>query len=116
MMRAYGEMENAAMELPAPPESGPPFALQSGYEDYVPKTRVVLFEAGVAAAYGLPRDRALAAITSDAAQLLGLGARLGSLEPGKDGDVALWDGDPLEYTTHCLGVLIDGQSFPGEKP
>ena len=38
-------------------------ALQSGFEAYVPKTRVVLFEAGMAAAYGLPRDVALAAIT-----------------------------------------------------
>jgi len=34
--------------------------------------------------------------------------RVGSLEPGKDGDVALFDGDPFEYTTHVTGVVIDG--------
>jgi imidazolonepropionase-like amidohydrolase len=34
--------------------------------------------------------------------------RVGSLEVGKDGDVALYDGDPFEYTTHCTGVVIDG--------
>jgi imidazolonepropionase-like amidohydrolase len=31
------------------------------------------------------------------------------LEPGKDGDLALYDGDPFEYTTHCTGVVINGQ-------
>lgn len=34
---------------------------------------------------------------------------MGSLEAGKDADVALYDGDPFEYTTHCVGVLIDGK-------
>jgi imidazolonepropionase-like amidohydrolase len=35
--------------------------------------------------------------------------RLGSLEVGKDGDVALFDGDPFEYTSHAVGVVIDGK-------
>ena len=77
-----------------------PFALQSGYEGYVPKTRVVLFEAALAAANGLTSAEALAAITIDAARILGIDERVGSLEPGKDGDLALFDGDPFEYTTH----------------
>ena len=38
----------------------------------------------------------------------GIDNRVGSLAPGKDGDVALYDGDPFEYTTHCIGVVIDG--------
>ena len=85
------------------------FALQSGYESYVPKTRVVLFEAALAAARGLPQSEALASITIDAARLLGIEQRVGSLETGKDGDVALFDGDPFEYTSHVTAVVIDGR-------
>jgi len=89
--------------------AGIPVALQSGFEAYVPKTRVVLFEAALAAANGLSFDQALRTITIDAAEILGIDARVGSLEVGKDGDVALYDGDPFEYTTHCLGCVIEGE-------
>jgi imidazolonepropionase-like amidohydrolase len=75
----------------------------------VPKTRVVLFEAGMAAAHGLAPEQALAACTIRAAELLGLKDRIGSLEPGKDADLALYDGDPLETTSHCIKVIIDGK-------
>ena len=34
---------------------------------------------------------------------------IGSLEVGKDADLALLDGDPFEYTTHCIEVVIDGE-------
>ena len=84
-------------------------ALQSGFEGYVPKTRVVLFEAGVAAANGLSKRDALATITIDAAKILGLDSRIGSLVKDKDADIALFDGDPFEYTTHCTGTIINGQ-------
>jgi imidazolonepropionase-like amidohydrolase len=110
MARAGGETENLSLETAARlKEKGIPFALQSGYESYVPKTRVVLWEAGVAAANGLGLDNALASITIDAAKILGVEKRVGSLEAGKDGDVAMFDGDPFEYTTHCIGVIIDGK-------
>jgi imidazolonepropionase-like amidohydrolase len=110
MARAHGETENLSMETPAAlQQAGIPFALQSGYESYVPRTRVVLFEASVAAVRGLGFDAALAAITIDAARLLGIEDRVGSLEVGKDGDFALYDGDPLEYTSHCIGVVIEGE-------
>ena len=110
MMRAGGETENATLETARRlHEAGVPFAFQSGYESYVPKTRVVLFEAAVAAAYGLPREAALAAVTRDAARILSIDARVGSLEPGKDGDLALFDGDPLEHTTHVCAVVVDGR-------
>ncbi|MEY2409644.1 MAG: hypothetical protein QOF48_2314 [Verrucomicrobiota bacterium] len=109
MSRASGEAENLSFETAAKlKKAGIPFALQSGFEGYVPKTRVVLFEAGVAAANGLTLEQALASITIDAAKLLGVQKRVGSLEPGKDADVALYDGDPLEYTTHCIGVVVSG--------
>jgi imidazolonepropionase-like amidohydrolase len=76
----------------------------------------VLYEAGAAAAYGLGFDRALAAVTLDAARLLGVDDRLGSIEAGKDGDLALYDGDPFEYTSHCVGTVIEGEVvFDGER-
>jgi imidazolonepropionase-like amidohydrolase len=96
--------ENAAILQAA----GIPIAFQSGFESYVPKTRVVLFEAAVAVAYGLPDAAALRALTIDSARLLGVDDRLGSLEPGKDADVVLFDGDPLEYTSHIEAVIVNG--------
>lgn len=110
MVRAGGERRNASMETAALLKAaGIPFAIQGGYESYVPKTRYVLFEAGVAAQNGLAPPFALAAITIDAARILGVADRVGSLERGKDGDLALFDGDPLETTTHCVGVVIEGE-------
>jgi imidazolonepropionase-like amidohydrolase len=68
-----------------------------------------LFEAGVAAANGLSFSDALALITIDAAKILGVANRVGSLEVGKDGDAALFDGDPFEYASHAVGVVINGK-------
>jgi imidazolonepropionase-like amidohydrolase len=116
MFRAAGENENLSLETPGVlRKAGIRVALQSGYESYVPRTRVVLFEAAEASAYGLPFEDALALITIDAARVLGLEARLGSLEVGKDGDLALYDGDPFEYTTHCVGVVIEGRVVSSER-
>jgi len=110
MIRNDGETNSATFETAARLHAaGIPVALQSGYEGYVPKTRVVLFEAAIAAANGLSREAALATITSSAAEIIGQGQRLGSLEVGKDGDVVLFDGDPFEYTTHVCTVVIEGQ-------
>jgi imidazolonepropionase-like amidohydrolase len=109
MARASKELENLSLETAAKlKQAGIPFALQSGYEAYVPKTRVVLFEAALAAANGLTPAEALASITIDAARLLGIHERAGSLEAGKDADLALFDGDPFEYATHCVGVVVSG--------
>lgn len=110
MARAGGDRESLSMETAAKLKAaGIPFALQSGYEGYVPKTRVVLFEAAVAAANGLSRRDALASITIDAAKILGLDSRIGSIAVGKDADVAMYDGDPFEYSTHCTGTIINGR-------
>jgi imidazolonepropionase-like amidohydrolase len=110
MTRAFGEHENLSVETASKlVAAGIPVALQSGYEAYVPKTRVVLFEAAVAAANGLKFDQALRTITLDAAKILGIADRVGSLEVGKDGDLALYDGDPFEYTSHCTGCVIQGK-------
>jgi imidazolonepropionase-like amidohydrolase len=116
MARTGGDLANGTMALPKLLAAAElPFALQSGYEGYVPKTRVVLFEAGVAVGHGLAPDAALRALTVDAARLLGLDGRLGSLVVGKDADLAMFDGDPFEYTTHCTGVVIDGIAYEGER-
>jgi imidazolonepropionase-like amidohydrolase len=117
MQRSGGETENLSFETASKLKAaGIPFALQSGFEGYVPKTRVVLFEAGVAAANGLSMDNALATITIDAARLLGIDTRVGSLEAGKDADIALYDGDPFEYTSHCIATVIDGAvAFEGKR-
>ena len=110
MARPGGDEESLSMETAAKLKAaGIPVALQSGYEAYVPKTRVVLFEAAMAAANGLSQRDALALITIDAAKILGLDRRIGSLEKGKDADVAMYDGDPFEWTTHCTGTIINGQ-------
>jgi imidazolonepropionase-like amidohydrolase len=116
MARATEDKENLSFETAARlVNAGIPVALQSGYEAYVPKTRVVLFEAALTAANGLSREQALATITIDAARILGIADRVGSLEVGKDGDLALYDGDPFEYTTHCIGTVIDGKVV-SDKP
>ena len=110
MKRATGEAGNLTFENAALLQAaGIPIALQSGYESYVPKTRCVLYEAGVACANGLAFEDALASITIGAARILGVEDRVGSLEVGKDGDLALYDGDPFEYTTHCIGVVLEGR-------
>ena len=84
-------------------------AFQSGFEPYVPKTRVVLFEAALFSANGLGFEKTLQGLTLDAAKLLGIQNRVGSLDVGKDADVAMYDGDPFEYTSHCVGVIINGE-------
>ncbi|MEE3182207.1 MAG: amidohydrolase family protein [Planctomycetota bacterium] len=110
MARFNGELENASFETASLlKKAGIRVTIQSGYESYVPKTRVVLFEAAVAAANGLGLEGALELITSSAADVLGISKRVGSLAVGKDGDLALFDGDPFEYSTHCIGTIIEGQ-------
>jgi imidazolonepropionase-like amidohydrolase len=109
MIRNTGSASSASLETAATlVAAGIPVALQSGFEGYVPKTRVVLFEAAVAAANGLTREQALATITRDAARVIGQDRRVGTLEVGKDGDLALFDGDPFEYTSHVCAVVIEG--------
>ena len=68
-------------------------------------------EAGNAIAYGLDRDAALRAVTLTPAQVWGIAARYGSLEPGKDADVVVWSGDPFELTTGPEHVFIQGREM-----
>lgn len=104
-------IQNASFETAGKlQEAGIPFAFQSGFEGYVPKSRVILFEAAIAVANGLSRTDALKAMTTDAAEILGIGDRVGSLAEGMDADIVLFDGDPFEYTTHVTDVIVDGEA------
>jgi imidazolonepropionase-like amidohydrolase len=60
------------------------------------------------AAFGLPPEQALAAITLEPARILGVADRLGSLEPGKDASFIVTDGDPLEISTSVEAVYLQG--------
>ncbi|MGQ9805030.1 MAG: amidohydrolase family protein [Chlorobiales bacterium] len=109
MVRTYGDTRNASFETASKlKQAGIKFALQSGYEAYVPKTRVVLYEAALAVSNGLSFEDGLRSITIDAAEILGVSNRVGSLEAGKDADVVCYDGDPFEYTSHVCQVIING--------
>jgi imidazolonepropionase-like amidohydrolase len=70
--------------------------------------------AGNAAAYGLPREAALAAMTANPARIWGL-EDYGTLEAGKDADVVIWDGDPLEVTSAAEKVFIRGVEMPNDS-
>ena len=86
-----------------------PLALGTAFEGYVPKTRVLRYEAAMAMVNGLGFDRALRAITLDAAKLLKIDERYGSIEAGKVADLVLYDGDPFEHSTHVTHTLMDGR-------
>jgi len=110
MARQVGESRNASFDTAARlAAAGIPFAIETGQEPYVPKTRVLLYEAQVAVHAGLSDEAALRAITLEPARILGIDDRVGSIEPGKDADLALFDGDPLEYVTHVCAVVIEGE-------
>ena len=58
---------------------------------------------------GLDEEEALAAITVNAARILGVGDRLGSLAPGRDADLVVMDGHPFQWDSKVVHVLIDGR-------
>ena len=82
--------------------------------DDVEGHREWLRAAGEIVATGLPREAALRAMTLEPAELLGLGARLGSLEAGKDANLLFLDGDPFETDTEIKAVMLEGRIVTGE--
>jgi len=77
--------------------------------------RWLLIEAAYATGFGIPDEEALKAITINAAEILGVDDRIGSIEPGKDADVIILDGPPLLVKTWVEKVLIDGKLIYTKK-
>lgn len=65
--------------------------------------------AGLAVKKGMPPEEGLRAITINAARICGVDDRVGSLAAGKDGDVAIFDGNPMEVFTRTLCTIIEGK-------
>ena len=87
-------------------KKGIPFALSAASSS----SSSLGFAAAMATGLGLTREQALAAVTTTAADAIGLGDRIGSLEPGKDGNVVLFSGDPLSITSWVEHVVIEGSA------
>ena len=88
-------------------DAGVKFALMTDSpvipEQYLPVTAAVLVKDG------LPEMEALKAITINAAEILGVGDRVGSIEPGKDADIAIFNAHPLDFRAVAQYVLVDGK-------
>lgn len=67
--------------------------------------------AGNAVANGMDYDAALAAITTNPAEIWGLGDELGTIQSGKTADIVIWDGDPLELSSRPTTVIINGEEI-----
>ncbi len=87
-------------------QAGIPFAMMTDHPvipiQYLPVC------AGLAVRSGLPEDVALASITIEPARTVGLDARIGSLDPGKDADLAVYDGHPFDTRARCVLTLVNG--------
>ncbi len=88
-------------------QAGVQFAFGTGGYQNI---RLVPYNAAVSVAWGLPRERAIRALTIDAAEILGVADRVGSLEPGKLANLLIARGDPLEIRTELTHVFINGKS------
>ena len=88
-------------------EAGVAFCISGGGN--ASNVRNLPYHAAMAAAFGLPREEALKAVTLYPARILGLEKDLGSIEPGKSASLMVTDGDPLEIRTQVLRVFIDGK-------
>lgn len=112
--RRSWEPYDQEMSLPARLwQAGVPFCISDGGSDGT-NTRNLPYQASMAVAYGLPRDEALKAVTLYAAQILGVGDKLGSIEPGKIADLMVTTGDPLELDTQVEQVYINGKAVSME--
>jgi imidazolonepropionase-like amidohydrolase len=72
-------------------------------------SRNLPYQAAAAVPFGLPHDEAYKAVSLNAAEIFGLGKKLGSIDEGKVADLIVTDGDPLETATHVTMEFIDGK-------
>jgi imidazolonepropionase-like amidohydrolase len=73
------------------------------------QTRNLPYQAAAGVPYGLPKDEAYKSVSLNAAEIFGVGSKLGSITEGKTADLIVSDGDPLEPATHVNMVFIDGK-------
>jgi imidazolonepropionase-like amidohydrolase len=93
-------------------EAGVRFCIATnGRESEAPHERNLPYEASMAAAFGLPRDEALRAVTLYPAQITGVADRLGSLEVGKAATLMITNGDALDFPTNLEAAYIDGRKI-----
>jgi len=104
----YDSAWSSAAKLQA---AGVRFCIASNGRGAETNERNVGYEAGLAAGYGLPKEEALKAVTLYPAQILGVGDRLGSLEPGKAATLIVTNGDPLDFPTQVETAFIDGRKI-----
>jgi imidazolonepropionase-like amidohydrolase len=103
----YDSLYSSAAKLQ---EGGIRFCISTG--DNGAAVRNLPLQAGMAAAFGLPRMEAIKAVTLYPAQIMDIADRLGSIEVGKIANLVVADGDPLEARTHIRYVFIDGRQIP----
>lgn len=102
------ELKNKTFETPGVlAKAGVKIAIMTD-SPVVPLSTLPLM-AGMAVQCGMDKDEALKAITLNAAEILGLQDRVGSLTPGKDADLVIYEGDPMEITGKSWMVIIDGK-------
>jgi len=87
--------------------AGVKVAFSTGDSAYV---RIVPYHAAMSVAWGMNRDEALKALTINAAEILGVADRVGSLDVGKDANLFVSKGDPLEVRTVVTHVFIHGKN------
>src|SRR5437870_3988948 len=90
-------------------KAGVKIAFQTNDSAY---SRNLPYHAGMAAAFGLPKEEALKAVTIYPAEILGIADRVGSIEQGKIANLIVTDGDPLEIRTQIKHVFINGRDIP----
>lgn len=77
-------------------------------------TRWLPEEVGIAMAYGLSEETAFKSLTINPARILGIDAKVGTLEVGKQADIAVFDGHPFSNMTRCKATMIEGQFWYNE--
>jgi imidazolonepropionase-like amidohydrolase len=82
-----------------------------GGDEETLNARNVRYEAGNAVAYGMTWDDALRAVTLAPAQIYGVSDRVGSLQPGREGNVVIWSGDPFDFATRAEQVFVRGKKY-----
>jgi imidazolonepropionase-like amidohydrolase len=71
----------------------------------------LVHQASLSVKHGLDREVALQALTINPARIIGIDDRLGSIEPGKDADLVIWSGDPLDVLSRVERALMDGEEI-----